>query len=268
MSDPDPEGFADGRLTLRRAEVATLTLHAPATRNAMTRAMWEALPGICGSISADPGIRVLIVTGAGDTVCAGADISEFAAVYATRDAAAAYNAAVRAGQAALRGVAQPVLALIRGACVGGGCGIALACDLRFAGQSAVFAITPAKLGIAYSPADTAQLIEKVGPARAKDILFSARKIDATEALSIGLIDRLCPDQSLAQSVGDYAQMLTQVSPASLRVTKATVNALCSVPGAAAIDLETVEREIAALFSGPDFAEGRAAFMARRKPVWP
>jgi len=268
MSDPDPEGSADGRLTLRRAEVATLTLNAPATRNAMTRTMWEALPVICASISAEPGIRVLIVTGAGDTFCAGADISEFAAVYATPESAAAYNAAVRAGQAALRAVVQPVIALIRGACVGGGCGIALACDLRFAGQSAVFAITPARLGIAYSPADTAQLIEKVGPARAKDILFSARKIDGAEALSIGLIDRLCPDHALAQSVSDYARMLTQVSPASLRVTKATVNALSPIPGAAATNLDTVDREIAALFSGPDFAEGRAAFMARRKPVWP
>ncbi len=261
------ESFADGRLTLVRDRIARLTLNAPATRNAMTRAMWQTVPAVCTRVSEDAGIRVLIVTGAGGAFCAGADIAEFEQVYADDRAAQDYNAAVRAAQAALRNVPQPVIAMIDGACIGGGCGIALSCDLRFAAETAIFAITPAKLGIAYSPADTAQLVEKVGPARAKDILFSARKLTAAEALSIGLIDRLCPDDTLQNAVTEYAETLADLSPTAQRATKAIINGMTSVPGAAPLDGPVLDAIFSATFGGPDFAEGRAAFLNRRKPIF-
>jgi enoyl-CoA hydratase/carnithine racemase len=248
------EDFADGRITLTPGRIATLTLNAPATKNAMTQGMWAALPGICARITADDGLRVLIVAGAGGAFCAGADIGEFAQVYASTDSAAAYNATVRAGVAALQALPRPVIAQISGACVGGGVALALACDLRFADATAFFAIPPARLGIAYSPADTALVVDKIGPARTKDLLFSARRVAAEEALAIGLTDRLCD----SAAVQDYAAGLAELSPASIRLAKATVDALRPPPGpgGAAFD---------ALFSGPDFAEGRAAFLERRKP---
>ena len=250
------ESHADGRLLLTPGRIATLTLNAPATRNAMTRAMWAALPAVMARIAGDSAIRVLIIKGAEGAFCAGADISEFEDVYATPESAAAYNAIVRAGVAALGALPRPVIAQIVGACVGGGVALALACDLRFATTSAFFAIPPARLGIAYSPADTALVVEKIGPARAKDLLFSARRVDAAEALSMGLIDRLADDDA----VDRYASGLAELSPASIRVAKATVDALGLRP-------EVANAEFQALFSGPDFAEGRAAFLGRRKPVF-
>jgi enoyl-CoA hydratase/carnithine racemase len=266
MPDTLTETWADGRLTLKAGPIATLTLDSPATRNALSQSMWTALPLIADRIAQDDSIRAVIVTGAGGVFSAGADISEFEQVYATKASAAAYNATVRAGQAAIRHIPQPVIAMIHGPCVGGGCGLSLSCDLRFAGAGAVFAITPAKLGIAYSPADTAQLVEKVGVARAKDILFSARRLTADEALSIGLIDRLCPDEALQDTVTAYATDLADLSPASLRATKSIVNSLSPLPGETN-GTRALDQTFAALFTGPDFAEGRSAFLERRKPAF-
>jgi enoyl-CoA hydratase/carnithine racemase len=254
------ETLADGRLVFEAGTVARLTLSAPASRNAMTRAMWAALPPVMARIAADPGIRALVLTGAGGAFCAGADIAEFAEVYASPESAAAYNATVRAAIAALRDLPRPVLARIEGPCVGGGVALALACDLRFADPGAVFAITPARLGIAYSPADTALVVAAVGSAAAKDLLFSARRIGAAEARAMGLVDRLCEQGGLDPAVDDYAETLARLSPASIAQAKATVNALapaCADPALLA--------GFAALFSGSDFAEGRAAFLARRAP---
>lgn len=256
------ETYADGRLILSPGRIARLTLNAPASKNAISRAMWTALPVIADRLAADPATRVLVITGAGGAFSAGADISEFEETYATPERAAATNAIVRAGQQSIRDLPIPVIAMIEGACVGGGCGLALSCDLRFAAETAFFAITPARLGIAYSAADTWALMEKVGTAKAKDILFSARRLPASEALSIGLIDRVRPSADLPTDTEDYASQIAELSPASHRVTKATVNALSRVPDAPALSAA-----FEALFTGQDFAEGRAAFLAKRKPAF-
>lgn len=255
------ESFADGRLLLAPGRIARLTLNAPASKNAISRAMWQALPDIAARLT-DSDTRVLIVTGAGGAFSAGADITEFADTYATPETAAATNALVRAGQQAIRDLPFPVIAMIEGPCVGGGCGLALSCDLRFAADTAFFAITPARLGIAYSAGDTWALMEKVGPARAKDILFSARRLPAAEALSIGLIDRVHAPDTLGTETAAYAALLAELSPASHRVTKATINAL-STPR----ETPAITAAFEALFTGPDFAEGRAAFLAKRKPAF-
>lgn len=258
-----PEPHADGALLLTPSPVARLTLNTPRRRNAMTRAMWQALPAICDRVAADPGIRVLVVHGAGDAAfSAGADISEFTQVYATPDSTRAYNAEVRAAQAALRDLPRPVIAEVRGACFGGGCGLALACDLRFAGASARFAITPAKLGLSYSPEDTWQLIEKVGPARSRDMLFSGRALDATEALAIGLVDRLCPDDVLDPAVAEYAGRLADLAPGALATVKATINALTAPPNDPG---GRVQALFDARFSSAEFAEGTRAFLEKRPP---
>ena len=254
------ETFANGDMTLASGRIATLTLDRPGRRNAMTRAMWLALPAICDRVAADPGIRVLILRGAGDKAfCAGADIAEFEEVYANAQTTSDYNAAVRNAQARLRDLPCPTLAAISGACFGGGCGLALACDLRLADASARFAITPARLGLAYSPADTWQLIEKVGVARAKDMLLSGRVLTPGEALSIGLIDRLADDAAAATR--SYAAELAYLAPGAQRTIKAIANGL-SQPAA---DDPRLHALFEASFAGAEFREGTRAFLEKRAP---
>lgn len=258
--------FADGRLRLTIQDgVGRLVLHQPNRRNAISAAMWRALPEAVAAIEADDTVRVAVVSGAGEQAfSAGADISEFEAIYADRASADAYNAAVRRGQAVLRDCRVPVIAAIRGSCMGGGLGLALACDLRFCADDAQFAITPAKLGLAYSFADTRQLVAAVGPARAKDILLSARVLPAPEALRIGLVDRMVAAADLGALVDAYARQVAALSPQSVALSKATINAvadgLTQPPPA-------LDAAIANTFASPDFTEGFRAFLDKRPPVF-
>ncbi len=257
--------FADGRMILHTGSVAQIEIRAPERRNALSLAMWNALPGICDAIVSDAGMRAVLLTGSmepGGAFSAGADITEFEAVYATPESTAAYNAVVRLAQARLRDLARPVIAVIAGACVGGGCGLALAADLRFASPEARFGITAARLGLCYGPEDTAQLVEKVGPARAKDLLFSARLIGAEEALAIGLIERIVPAADLMAEAMAYATAMAELSGISIRTSKATINRLTAPDSAVCAALDDA---FVASFSGADFSEGRLAFAARRRP---
>lgn len=250
--------FADGRLALSGGPVAVLTISAPAVRNAMNGAMWAALPDIAARIAADEGVRALVVTGSGGCFSAGADITEFEAIYSSAESALAANAAIRAGLAALRALPRPVIAAIDGPCVGGGVAMALACDRVIAAPDAVFAIPPARLGIAYTPEDTAMLLERITAPRAKDLLMSARRLGAEEALAWGLVDAL--DAAPLAAAQAQAEALGRLSQASIRHSKRTVNALAS----AATDTG-LSQALAELFSGPDFIEGRSAFLERRPP---
>ncbi|MCL4187900.1 MAG: enoyl-CoA hydratase/isomerase family protein [Rhodobacteraceae bacterium] len=264
MDRPIP--FADGRLRLWPGRVATIELAVPGRRNAIGQAMWAALPGLCARLAADPAVRVVILAGApgpdGPVFSAGADIAEFGEVFASPAAAADYNTRVRAANAAVAALPMPVIARIAGACVGGGCGLALACDLRFAAAGARLGITPARLGIGYSFEDTAALVAAVGPSRAKDMLFSARLLDAAEALAIGLVDRVVADGALDEAVAEHAAALAGLAPGTIRLAKATVDAIAAAEPARAGALRA---QCAALFTGPDLAEGLAAFRDRRPP---
>lgn len=237
-----------------------LTLDRPDKRNALTQAMWEAIPALLAQAEADRELLVLIVTGAGGHFAAGADIAEFPTVYATPETSRVYSDAVQAAGRALAAFPKPTLALVRGACVGGGAGLALACDLRFADETARIGITPGKLGLAYTLADTRRLVDAVGPARAKDILFSGRLVEAEEARRIGLVDFLEPAGGLEDAVRAYAQGLEAVSHFSLRAMKATINAI-----AAGQTQETAQSYETYLqgFQGEDFKEGYAAFLTKR-----
>jgi enoyl-CoA hydratase/carnithine racemase len=253
------ETYAEGALLLAPGPVAALTLNAPARRNAMNAAMWSALPALCARVAGDPGIRVLVVSGAGPAAfSAGADIGEFDSVYATPEAARAYNAAVRAGQAALTALPQPTIAAIRGACYGGGVGLALHCDLRIAADTARFAVTPAKLGLAYSPEDSAALVAAVGPARAREMLLTGRTLDAPQALAAGLVHHLHSDDALDAEVAATAQGLAALAPGALAAIKTILDGLAAqsprAPLQAAFD---------ARFSSAEFREGVAAFREKR-----
>ena len=256
--------FADGGIHVaRQGAIATLELRNPRRKNAMSQAMWTALPEAVEMIESDAQARVVIVRGAGGAFSAGADISEFSRVYASAESTKAYNRVVREGQARLRAMARPTIALVDGICVGGGCGIALACDLRFASTDARFAITPARLGLAYSFADTLQLVEKVGAARAKDMLFSGRMIGGAEAGRFGLVDRLYACAEIEKKTLEYARGLAELSQSSIRLMKAMINAIADNAGSG----EAFDAAFSSAFEGEDFREGYAAFNEKRKPIF-
>jgi enoyl-CoA hydratase/carnithine racemase len=241
--------------------LARVLLNRPERRNAITRAMWRALPAIRAAIEAHQDVLIALIEGAGAHFSVGADISEFDEVYRDIGSARDYADAVQDGLKALIDLDRPTIAVLHGNAVGGGLGLALACDLRFCAADAHLAITPARLGLVYGHAETRRLVELVGPSRAKDLLFTGRRIETDEALAIGLIDRRV-EALLQDTVIGYARGLAALSQASIRGAKRAVEAI-----AAGMAVETPAyralAEAAAL--GPDFAEGRAAFVERRVP---
>jgi len=246
-------------------DVATLILNRPEKRNALTLAMWTALPGVLAGIAADRAAKVLVVRGAGGTFAAGADIGEFETVYATPDSSRAYFDRVGEAMQALAEFEKPTLAMIEGACVGGGLGLALACDLRIAATDARLALTPGKLGLVYSLPDTRRLVQAVGLSRAKDILFTGRLVNAAEALNIGLVDALHAPDALAEAVADKTTQIASVSQWSARRAKRIVRLIADGETA---DTELTARWLIEAVEGEDFREGRDAFLAKRKPVFP
>ncbi|CAG7653086.1 enoyl-CoA hydratase/isomerase family protein [Actinacidiphila bryophytorum] len=242
------------RLTVATADgTATVTIDNPARRNAMTPAMWESLPALLAPLAADPAVRVLVLTGAGDTFCAGADISGFTDADGLR---AARTAAV-AAEEALAAFPKPTLAAVRGHCVGGGCQLAVACDLRFAAHGATFGVTPARLGIVYPAASTRRLVRLAGPSTAKHLLFSAELIDHERALRVGLVDEVCPADGLDGRVRGYASLLAS---RSLLTQYAAKEFAGDIPG----DSRSAYWAAQAATS-TDALEGATAFLTRRPP---
>ncbi|WBH18001.1 enoyl-CoA hydratase/isomerase family protein [Sphingomonas radiodurans] len=241
----------------RRGAVAHLLIDRAAKRNAFTQAMWEALPTLIDEAMADPAVRVLVVRAAEPgAFSAGADIAEFGAGARDPHWRAANQAAIAHAQRTLARAPKPVIAFIEGDCVGGGCGIAIACDLRVARAPARFGITPAKLGLVYSLHDTKLLVDLVGPSQAKRILFTGALLDTDEALRIGLIDLVADDPQ------ELAETIAANSAHSIGHSKAIVRRI--LDGQADDDAET-SALFAEAFSLPDFAEGVEAFLARRPP---
>ncbi|PWS36545.1 enoyl-CoA hydratase [Falsiroseomonas bella] len=249
---------------LRQGAVATLLLDQPARRNAMTRAMWRTLPALVAEAARDASVAVLRLEGAGGHFCGGADISEFAETYATLENTTRANAEIGAAVEALAAFPKPAVAVIRGACVGGGVALALACDLRFAADDARFAVTPAKLGLIYSQADATRLMRAVGAARAKDLLFTARLVEAAEALRIGLVEEVCAAEALEDFVAQRIAPMVAGSRPALRAIKAVANAIEDGAEWESAELRTMFDEA---FAGDDFREGYEAFLAKRAPVF-
>jgi len=242
--------------------IGRLIIDRPEKRNALSHAMWRAIPEAVAQLEADPSVRVILLQGAGAHFAAGADIAEFDQVYADRASAAAYAADMARAMAAFCACQTPTIVMIRGVCVGGGVALALCCDLRFAEATARFAITPAKLGIAYSFADTMRLVDRIGASAAKDLLFSARMLDAPEALHLHLIDRLLPAAELEAQTVAFARQVAANSTATIAVARAFIAA--AVDGQRTETASTHEAYLDIL-EGPDFIEGKAAFSEKRPP---
>ncbi len=247
----------------RSPPITLVTLNRPDKRNAVTSAMWLALPGIVRDLSQDPATRVALLTGAGTVAfSAGADIAEMRAKLAHPDDMRVMQQAVLDAQDAWARLAIPTIAVVRGACTGGGCGLALACDLRIASPDSFFAIPPARLGLCYCLADTRRLVDLVGPSRAKDMLFTGRRVDASEALAMGLINEIVPADELQQRAHEIAATIAGNAGNSVRAAKIVVNAV--MDGARAETPES-QRLYDESFSSPEFAEGARAFIEKRPP---
>ena len=240
--------------------VATLTIDRPERRNALSFEMWSAIPGLMDRVRANDDVRVLVFQGNGG-FSAGADISEFKTLRRGAEGARRYGDAVHAGERAIATLEKPVIAAITGYCVGGGCEIALAADIRIAAANAKFGITPAKLGIIYSFTSTKQLVDAVGPAWAKQILFSADLIDAATALRIGLVNELHPAEELDARVKELTETIASRSQVSVRGAKTIIGRI--------VDAEHENEEVHALYdtavASPDYVEGVRAFLEKRAP---
>lgn len=229
--------------------VATVTIARPAKHNALTPDMWRALPDVLDRLATDPAVRALVLTGAGDSFSAGADIG------ALREPGdAIQDLSVRAEEA-LAAFPKPTLAAVRGYCVGGGAQLAVACDLRFAEEGARFGITPAKLGVVYRSSSTRRLVSLVGPSTAKYLLFSGELIDTGRALRTGLVDEVAAPGQLGRRVAEF----TRVLAARSQLTQAAAKEYAT--GREDRDAFWDEQ---ARGSG-DRAEGVAAFLERRAP---
>jgi enoyl-CoA hydratase len=262
MPDQNSPSAADVRLE-RDGPLAFLVADNAARMNAFTTGMWRALPQRIAAAEADPAVRVIILRGGGSRAfSAGADISEFEGAR-TGDNAKAYDALNHEAFAAIMGATKPVIAMVHGHCLGGGLGIAACCDLRIVDEAAQFAIPAAKLGIGFNPRWVGPLLALASPSRVKELLFTGRRFGAADALAMGLVDRVVPAADLEPTVRAIAAEIAANAPLTVKAAKATIDELTRHP--ATPDLARLDQAIQACFDSEDYAEGRRAFLEKRKP---
>jgi enoyl-CoA hydratase/carnithine racemase len=244
------------------ASIAYITFNRPEARNAMTTEMYAALAAACERIDGDGRIRVAVLRGAGGTFVSGTDIAQFQH-FSTRADALAYERELDRVIDRLERVAVPTIAQVQGVAAGGGCAIALACDLRVCTGDAKLGVPIARtLGNCLSVANYARLIDLVGPARVKDLLFTGRLMDAAEAMSLGLVTRLAETDTVDREVRDLAMKIAANAPLTIRATKEAVRRIQASRRPAAAEAEDL---IAMCYLSADFKEGVAAFLEKRKP---
>jgi enoyl-CoA hydratase len=244
--------------------VAFLTFNRPEARNAMTWDMYEALVEACDRVDQTEAVRVFVLRAEGKAFIAGTDISQFTR-FASRDDAVAYERRIDSVIDRLERISAATIAQVQGVAAGGGCAIALACDLRVCTPDAQFGIPIARtLGNCLSAANYARLLDMIGPSRVKDLLFTGRLIDATEAASLGLVTRMADPSAIDDAVRDLAAIIAANAPLTIRATK---EALRRIQASRRIDAAQADDLIAMCYSSGDFKEGVAAFLAKRPPAF-
>lgn len=244
--------------------VGWMIFNNPERHNAISLEMWEAALEIMAGFSADPSVRVMVVTGAGGKAFAsGADISKFKDERQEAAALAHYQATTQKAYSAIQGMAIPTLAMIRGYCIGGGTAAAVCCDLRICTENAKFGVPAAKLGLGYGMQRAQPLVDLVGPAFAKEMFFTGRQFDAREAERMGLVNRVVADDQLEATVQEMARTIADNAPLTVRAAKLVVGEL--LKDAQDRDVAATERAVDACFKSNDYKEGQAAFAEKRKP---
>lgn len=246
--------------------VGYVTFNNPDRHNAVSIEMWRALGDAMERLEADESVRVVVVAGAGGRAFAsGADISEFERERDDAEQRARYGEIAQRGFRGLSACSKPVIALIQGYCLGGGLLLALAADLRFAGAGASFGIPAARLGIGFDYTGVAAVARAVGPARTADLLFSARRLDAAEALAAGLVQFVAADDRLVGDVEAYARQIADNAPLTLATIKASLRQFARY--AQAPDTSSIDALVRRCNDSEDHREGRRAFAEKRKPVF-
>jgi enoyl-CoA hydratase len=246
--------------------VATVLFSNPAKMNAMTYDMWQAVPKTFAELDANPAVRVIVCAGDGEKAfISGADISQFEKLRGTVEAQIVYNRAVEEAYQAPMNCTKPVVARVRGICIGGGLGFAAACDLRICSEDAVFRMPAARLGLGYSPAGVRRFMNVLGAANTTDIFMSARKFDAKEALRMGFVSQVVPVAALEKTVADYCRMVAQNAPLTVAAAKYAVQQW--LKDGKDRDLERAMKMVEACFASEDHKEGRKAFMEKRTPAF-
>lgn len=244
--------------------IARVSIDNPRRRNALTRAMWRELPLLVANAVQQSGVRSLVLQSAAPGCFAsGADISEFESTHADPAESARAIHEIHAAVSALAGCPLPTLALIDGPCVGGGVALALGCDIRLATQRASFAITPARLGLSYHPDDIGRLVAACGAATAAEMLFGGQTVNAERAVGIGLVNRLHADDTFEVEAQRLLDAICANSADGIRAQKIGI-AAAQQPALR----EGALQRFVGLFTGPDFAEGRDAFLAKRPARFP
>ena len=257
--------FAGGKmLAARRDGIGVVTFNQPEKHNAVSVEMWVGLGEILDEFAEDESIRIVVLTGAGTRAfVSGADISQFAQQRSNADAQRAYDQQTARGRDKLAKFRKPTIASIRGYCLGGGLAIAMQTDLRIATSDSQFGIPAAKLGIAYGFEGLRRLVQLVGPAEARMILYTGERISAGEALRIGLINRVVAADELESTVDSLAHTIANNAPLSVAASKMAIDQVLLDPQLR--DLDALARVAAECFDSEDYREGRAAFLEKRKP---
>lgn len=237
----------------------------PARRNAVSLEMWAAIPALLQGFADDPDVRVICLRGAGEAAfVAGADISQFESRRSSPEATREYERVGQAATEALKRVEKPTVAAIRGWCIGGGVGIAACCDLRFAAEGSRFAVPAGRLGLGYAMEGVRTLVELIGPAYTKELFYTARHFSAAEALAMGLVNRVVPEDRFEEFVAAQCALIAANAPLTLRALK---RAVAEVGRGAGGDAAAVAGLVRACFASEDYIEGRRAFMEKRPPVF-
>ena len=244
--------------------VATVVFNRPKMRNAISLAMWTEIARVTEGLAKDESVRAIVYRGAGrEAFASGADISEFKEHRKDTATALRYNAQTSAAYTAIRECPKPTVAMIFGFCMGGAMAVAMACDLRFAAEGSKFGIPAARLSIIYGADAVGQLVDLVGPAYAKDILYSARTVGDREALAMGFIQRLLPPDELESATYDYLRKIADNAPLSVRGAKGTIEAyLLGLTEERRTKLKDLALEA---FESEDYKEGTRAFLEKRAP---
>lgn len=259
------KSYADGKILQSVTDgVGVITFNNPEKRNAMSLEMWEGLGNALVELRDNPDVRVVIMVGAGDKAfVSGADISQFEKTRHNAAASEEYSKRSEAQRALLANYPKPTIACIRGFCLGGGMQVAMLADIRFASDNSQFGIPAAKLGIAYGYDGLKNLVSLVGPSWARLIMYTGMRIDAAEAVRIGLVDRVLPDAGLWDATMEVARTISGNAPLAIKAAKVTIAQV--LKDESKRDMDAIKQVGIACMDSEDFREGRTAFMEKRKP---
>jgi enoyl-CoA hydratase/carnithine racemase len=258
--------ITDNLIVEKRGAAGWITFNDPGRHNAVSFAMWDAIPQALQAFAQDPAIRVVVLTGAGERAfVSGANISQFDTLRSGEDAVLAYEKVAETAQLALYDYDKPTIARIKGYCIGGGLNIALCCDLRIASDDSSFAIPAGKLGLGYRMTAIRNLVTAVGPARALEIFLTAARYTSDEAHARGLLHQVAPVAELDQVVQDYVSQISANAPLTLFAGKKMIRQMQQL--GPEVDTQAMRELVMACFESNDYREGRKAFAEKRPPVF-